>query len=45
LAPRQGLEPHELLSRYFVEARGHEIPADLLALFNTMYEEAQGAAA
>jgi DNA repair protein SbcD/Mre11 len=44
-ATKVGLEPHELLSRYYTEARAQPIPADLLALFNRMYEEAQGASA
>lgn len=43
--PRQGLEPHELLSRYYQSLRGAEMPPDLLSLFNRMYEEAQGASA
>jgi hypothetical protein len=42
---RQGLEPHELLSRYYQSLRGAEMPPDLLSLFNRMYEEAQGASA
>jgi exonuclease SbcD len=44
-AARQGLEAHELLSRYYASTRGGEIPADLLSLFNRMYEEAQSATA
>jgi exonuclease SbcD len=44
-ATRQGLEPHELLSRYYAQTRGREIPAELQSLFNRMYEEAQGASA
>jgi exonuclease SbcD len=44
-APRQGLEPHELLARYYEETRAQPIPADLLALFNEMYQEALVASA
>jgi exonuclease SbcD len=40
-----GLEPHELLSRYYLETRAQPIPAELTALFNEMYEEALAASA
>lgn len=42
---KHGLEPHELLARYYAETRAQQIPAELTALFNRMYEEAQGASA
>lgn len=42
---KRGLEPHELLARYYAETRAQQIPPELIALFNTMYEEAQGASA
>ena len=45
VAPARGLEPHELVSRYYASLRGAEMPPDLLSLFNRMYEEAQGASA
>jgi len=44
-APRAGIEPHELLSRYYALTRGGEISPELLSLFNRMYEEALGASA
>lgn len=44
-APRQGLEPHELISRYYLESQGSDMPAALLSLFNKMYEEVERASA
>jgi exonuclease SbcD len=44
-APRHGLEPHELLARYYLESRAQPIPDDVIALFNSMYEEALAASA
>lgn len=44
-AVRHGLEPHELLARYYAETRAAQIPPDLITLFNRLYEEAQGASA
>ncbi|MHB8377771.1 MAG: exonuclease SbcCD subunit D [Dehalococcoidia bacterium] len=42
---RRGLAPHELLSRYYREARGAEISAELLAAFNELHQaEVQRAA-
>jgi hypothetical protein len=39
-APRQGLEPYELIARYYRESHGQEIPKALMTLFNELYEEA-----
>jgi exonuclease SbcD len=38
-APRQGLEPHELISRYYRESHASEMPAELVTLFNQLYDE------
>ena len=38
-APRRGMEPHELVARYYRDAHGSEIPRDLLDLFKRMHEE------
>jgi len=44
-APHRGLEPHELLTRYYSETHNAEIPKELLNLFVRMHEEALHATA
>jgi hypothetical protein len=43
--PRKGLEPHELVSRYYEEAKGGDMPQPLIKLFNELYEEVLHASA
>jgi exonuclease SbcD len=45
VASTRGLEPHELLARYYRETHGEEIPPDVMTLFNQLYQEAMHAPA
>jgi exonuclease SbcD len=44
-ASTRGLEPHELLARYYRETYGDEIPPGAITLFNQLYQEASRATA